>query len=136
MGQEVRVQTSNYAAEHGSSAVQISATTKSGSSNFHGSLYDYIRNHKFQANDRSNSINNVSRPLSKYQYPGGNIGGPVYLPRFGEGAKPYTSLKDKLFSSLATNAITSKLMKALKVSGAYAETEQGDFSELLAIGQK
>ena len=40
MVQEVRVQTSNYAAEHGSSAVQISATTKSGSSVFHGSLYD------------------------------------------------------------------------------------------------
>jgi hypothetical protein len=86
MVQEVRVQTSNYAAEHGSSAVQISATTKSGSSAFHGSLYDYIRNHRFQANDRSNSINNVSRPLSKYQYPGGNIGGPVYLPRFGKEA--------------------------------------------------
>ena len=34
MVQEVRVQTSNYAAEHGSSAVQISATTKSGSKTF------------------------------------------------------------------------------------------------------
>lgn len=97
MVQEVRVQTSNYAAEHGTSAVQISATTKSGSNNFHGSLYDYIRNYRFQANDRSNSINNVERPKSKYQYPGGNIGGPVYLPRFGEGGKPYYSLKDKLF---------------------------------------
>src|SRR6185503_12615248 len=58
MVQEVKVQTSNYAAEHGTSAVQISATTKGGSSSFHGSAYDYIRNYKFQANDRSNSINN------------------------------------------------------------------------------
>src|SRR5262245_53819333 len=40
MVQEVKVQTSNYAAEHGSSAVQISATTKGGSSDFHGSVYD------------------------------------------------------------------------------------------------
>lgn len=80
MVQEVKVQTSNYAAEHGTSAVQISATTKGGSSDFHGSVYDYLRNHRFQANDRSNSINNVARPKSKYNYPGGNIGGPVLLP--------------------------------------------------------
>ncbi|HSB26694.1 MAG TPA: TonB-dependent receptor, partial [Pyrinomonadaceae bacterium] len=58
MVQEVKVQTSNYAAEHGSSAVQISATTKGGSRDFHGSVYDYLRESRFQANDRSNSINN------------------------------------------------------------------------------
>src|SRR6185436_16473111 len=71
MVQEVKVQTSNYAAEHGSSAVQISATTKGGSSGFHGSLYDYVRNWRFQANDRSNTIAFpvVDRPLSKYNYP-------------------------------------------------------------------
>jgi hypothetical protein len=40
MVQEVKVQTSNYAAEHGTSAVQISATTKGGSRDFHGSVYD------------------------------------------------------------------------------------------------
>ena len=80
MVQEVKVQTSNYAAEHGTSAIQISATTKSGGSGFHGSIYDYIRHHKFQANDRSNSINGIKRPESKYNYPGGNIGGPVIFP--------------------------------------------------------
>src|SRR5689334_22945223 len=80
MVQEVKIQTSNYAAEHGTSAVQISATTKGGSSDFHGTAYDYLRNYRFQANDRSNSINNVVRPNSKYNYPGGNIGGPVLLP--------------------------------------------------------
>ena len=80
MVQEVKIQTSNYAAEHGTSAVQISATTKGGSSGFHGSIYDYLRNHRFQANDRSNTINNVARPKSKYNYPGGNVGGPILLP--------------------------------------------------------
>src|SRR5689334_10255300 len=92
MVQEVKVQTSNYAAEHGSSAVQISATTKGGSSGFHGSVYDYIRNYRFQANDRSNSINNVARPLSKYNYPGGNIGGPILLPWTN-----FNRNRDKLF---------------------------------------
>jgi len=92
MVQEVKVQTSNYAAEHGSSAVQISATTKGGSHDFHGSVYDYLRNYNFQANDRSNSINGVKRPLSKYNYPGGNIGGPVILPW-----TKFNRNRDKLF---------------------------------------
>ena len=92
MVQEVKVQTSNYAAEHGTSAVQISATTKGGSSDFHGSVYDYMRHYKFQANDRSNTINNVSRPKSKYNYPGGNIGGPILLPWTN-----FNRNRDKLF---------------------------------------
>ena len=92
MVQEVKVQTSNYAAEHGTSAVQISATTKSGSSDFHGSVYDYMRHWSFQANDRSNSINNVARPKSKYNYPGGNIGGPILLP-----GTNFNRNRDKLF---------------------------------------
>jgi Cna protein B-type domain./TonB-dependent Receptor Plug Domain. len=92
MVQEVKVQTSNYAAEHGSSAVQISATTKGGSHDFHGSVYDYLRNYNFQANDRSNSINGVKRPLSKYNYPGGNIGGPVIFP-----GTNFNKNRDKLF---------------------------------------
>ena len=92
MVQEVKVQTSNYAAEHGTSAVQISATTKGGSNDFHGSLYDYLRHYRFQANDRSNSINNVTRPLSKYNYPGGNVGGPILLPWTN-----FNRERDKLF---------------------------------------
>src|ERR1043166_1773747 len=97
MVQEVKIQTSNYAAEHGTSAVQISATTKGGSSDFHGSIYDYMRHWRFQANDRSNSINStpgniIDRPKSKYNYPGGNIGGPVLLPWTN-----FNRNRDKLF---------------------------------------
>jgi hypothetical protein len=97
MVQEVKVQTSNYAAEHGTSAVQISATTKGGSRDFHGSVYDYIRNYNFQANDRSNTIkstaaNPVLRPKSQYNYPGGNIGGPVIIP-----GTNFNKNRDKLF---------------------------------------
>ncbi len=94
MVQEVRVQTSNYAAEHGTSAVQINATTKGGSSGFHGTIYDYIRHNKFQASDRSNNIANpiVARPKSQYNYPGFNIGGPIIIPGTGLNKN-----RDKLF---------------------------------------
>ncbi|MEJ7709967.1 MAG: carboxypeptidase regulatory-like domain-containing protein [Pyrinomonadaceae bacterium] len=52
MVQEVKVQTSNYAAEFGSSGVQITATTKGGGNEYHGTLYTYARPYQLQANDR------------------------------------------------------------------------------------
>src|SRR6266850_3542349 len=97
MVQEVTVKTSNYAAEYGSSTVQVFATTKGGSKDFHGEVYDYIRPKKLQASDRSNTIAGAAQPNTSFKYPGGNIGGPVYLPRFGEGGKPYWEAKDRLF---------------------------------------
>lgn len=97
MVQEVTVKTSNYAAEYGSSGVATIITTKSGGKDFHGEVYDYIRPLKLQASDRSNTIAGAPRPKTSFSYPGGNIGGPLYLPRFGEGGKPYWGLKDKLF---------------------------------------
>ena len=50
---------------------------------------------KFAANDRSNSIAGTAKPKSKYQYPGGNIGGPI---SFGDS---YTKNRDKLFFFVA-----------------------------------
>ena len=80
MVDEVKVQSSNYAAEYGSGTVQITAVTKSGSSQLHGSAYDYWRNWRFAANDRSNNYAGVRRPESNYNYPGFNLGGPLPLP--------------------------------------------------------
>lgn len=126
MVQEVKIQTSNYAAEHGTSAVQISATTKGGSSEFHGSIYDYFRHHRFQANDRSNTINNVTRPLSKYNYPGGNVGGPILLPWKSFNQKT----KDKLFFFVGYERYYQQVDEG---SGRFLvptlKQRQGDFSE-------
>jgi hypothetical protein len=98
MVSEVKVQTSNYAAEHGTSGVQVIATTKGGGQDYHGTVYDYIRHYKLNANDRSRSSVGISeRAPEKYYYPGGNIGGPVCLPHFGEGGPRADCFKDKLF---------------------------------------
>jgi hypothetical protein len=89
---EVKVQSSNYAAEFGSGGIQVSAITKGGSSEFHGSAYSYLRHHKFAANDRSNSIAGVDRPRSKFLYPGANISGPILIPGTG-----FNKNRDKAF---------------------------------------
>ena len=128
MVQEVKIQTSNYAAEHGSSAVQISATTKGGGSEFHGTVYDYIRNWRFQANDRSNSINNIVRPKSKYNYPGGNIGGPILLPWTN-----FNKNRDKLFFFVGYERYYQQVDEGSNLFRVPTVKErQGDFSESAA----
>jgi len=133
MVQEVKVQTSNYAAEHGTSAVQISATTKGGSSDFHGSLYDYMRHWKFQANDRSNNITpptlttprQTPRPKSKYNYPGGNIGGPVLIPGTGINKN-----RDKLFFFVGYERYYQQVDEGSSFfTVPTLKQRQGDFSE-------
>jgi hypothetical protein len=142
MVQEVKVQTSNYAAEHGTASVLINATTKSGSSGFHGSVYDYSRDHRLGANDRSNNINVVRntqtgelepirRPASQYNYPGGNIGGPINLPRkiFG----PLGGQKDKLFFFAGFEYYYQRVDEGSKLGVVPSlKMRQGDFSELPA----
>jgi hypothetical protein len=89
---EVKIQSSNYAAEFGSGGVQVSAITKGGSSEFHGTLYNYNRNYRFAANDRSNTILGTPRPKSKFNYAGGNLSGPILIP-----GTEFNSNRDKAF---------------------------------------
>ncbi|HXY38519.1 MAG TPA: carboxypeptidase regulatory-like domain-containing protein [Vicinamibacteria bacterium] len=92
MVSEVKVQSSNYAAEYGSAGVQVNAITKGGSSEFHGTLYDYLRDYHVQANDASNVIAGVQKPQSEFQYPGGNLSGPILIPGTG-----FNKNRDKAF---------------------------------------
>jgi hypothetical protein len=77
---EVKVQMSNYAAEFGTSAVNVQAVTKAGSAEFHGSVYDYLRDDSLAANDRSRNYAGLERPPEKFQYPGFTFSGPILLP--------------------------------------------------------
>src|SRR5690349_2115375 len=76
--QEFKVATNPYSAENGRSPGSlITVTTKSGSNEFHGLVYEYLRNKVFDANDFF--TNRVGRPRPKHvqnQF-GGQIGGPV-----------------------------------------------------------
>ncbi len=127
MVQEVKVQSSNFAAEYGTGGMNVSGVTKSGASRFHGSLYHYSRDHRFAANDRSNSIAGTPKPKSTYQYPGGNIGGPIV---FGDS---YTKNRDKLFFFVAYEAQRQQVDSGSSFTRTYSEAmRNGDFSELLA----
>lgn len=128
MVQEVKVQSSNYAAEYGSSGMSVSAVTKSGSSRFRGTLYDYVRDSKFSANDRSNSIAGSKKPKDTYQYPGGNVGGPIIIPGLD-----FTKNRDKLFFFVGYEYQKQNVDSGSRFTTVpTAAMKRGDFSELLA----
>jgi hypothetical protein len=72
--QEFKITTSNYDAQFGSVAgALMQATTKSGTNNFHGSAFEYLRNDYFNAKDWTSG---QSLPLRWNQF-GGSVGGPI-----------------------------------------------------------
>ncbi|HYN01835.1 MAG TPA: carboxypeptidase regulatory-like domain-containing protein, partial [Vicinamibacteria bacterium] len=128
MVSEVKVQSSNYAAEFGSAGVQVNAITKGGSSEFHGTLYTYMRHYNFQANDRSNSITGTPRPKSEFYYPGGNLSGPILIP-----GTDFNKNRDKAFFFLGIEVQRQSIDfgSNLAVTPTAAQ-RNGDFSALLA----
>ena len=88
--QEVKVITGDYSALYGKSASgSVVVTTKSGGPQYHGNLYGFLRNEKFNAR---NYFDRPGRtPLYRRQDYGGTVGGPLYIPRV------YNTKKDKTF---------------------------------------
>ncbi|HEY1500931.1 MAG TPA: TonB-dependent receptor [Acidobacteriaceae bacterium] len=84
--QEFRIQSSTYAAEFGRSpGGQFSMATRSGSDQFHGSAYEYLRNNYFDANNWFNDHYGLPTPALRQSDFGGTLGGPVVLPKLYSG---------------------------------------------------
>jgi hypothetical protein len=80
--EEFKVQTSTYSAEFGrSSGGVVNIQIKSGTNQFHGSGFEFLRNDKLDANDFFNNKNNRARPPFKQNQFGGAFGGPVFRDR-------------------------------------------------------
>jgi len=81
--EEFRILTSNYTPEYGRNAGGIiSVVTRSGSNDFHGSAYDYVRNKVFNANSFFNNELGLPKDTLKRNQFGATVGGPVLLPKF------------------------------------------------------
>ena len=89
--QEFRVQSSTYSAEYGRNpGGQFSFETKSGTNQWHGTAYDYLRNGVLDASDWFNDYFGLSEPALRQNDFGGTFGGPVDVPGLYNG-------KDKTF---------------------------------------
>lgn len=98
--QEFKILTSTFAPEFGRTpGGQIQIVTRAGTNRFSGTLFHYFRNDVLDATDWFINANPQLRksPLRQNDF-GGVIGGPVLLPRFGEGGKqPWYNGRDRTF---------------------------------------
>jgi hypothetical protein len=127
--EEVQVLTSNYLPEYGrSSGGQVRFVTKSGGHDFHGTVYDFVRDDKLDANSWSrNAANNpllsAPAPLSINDY-GGSLGGPVLLPGFNRE-------RNKMFFFWGEEWIRYRSDSTNTGTVPSEKMRKGDFSELL-----
>lgn len=125
---EFRVASNMYDSEYGrTGGGVISLNLKSGTNAYHGSAYWYFRNDALNANDTS--ANAAGTPLSAFRWnqPGFQVEGPVYLPKIYDG-------RDKTFFMYSYELIRSSIPR---VSNMVVPTElqrKGDFSQTYVSG--
>src|SRR5215213_6618446 len=93
---EVKVLRNNYAAEYGNNGgALINLVSKGGGKDYRGSAYYFLRNEALNASPFFNNKAGLAKPLYRHNIGGGNFGGPLPLPRFGEGGPRL--LRDRAF---------------------------------------
>jgi outer membrane receptor protein involved in Fe transport len=130
---ETTIQTFALSAEYGQSAGSVvTMESKSGTNDFHGSLYYFHNDKSLNANDFfGNKFGSPRAPNIINQY-GGTVGGPIYLPRFSEGKRPVYSGKNRSFFFFNYEGIRERFGYRSLNSVPTALERQGDFSKTLA----
>ena len=89
--QEFKVQTGIYPAEFGRAAGQVNVSTKGGTNDYHGSVFEFLRNDKLDAKpyffkdpESPNQTAPLKQPYRQNQY-GFTLGGPVQIPKVVNG---------------------------------------------------
>ncbi len=84
--EEFAVISNSVAAEFGrTGGGVITVATRSGTNTVRGSVYEYLRNSKLDANSWGNNRNGVRRAAFQRNQFGGTVGGPVFLPKLYDG---------------------------------------------------
>jgi hypothetical protein len=118
--QEFKMKTTGYSAQYGTSPVQLSVATRSGSNTVHGSAYDFVRNTLLNSRD---AFAVEKLPYHQNQF-GGTVGGPVVFPKIYNG-------KDRTFFFFAYEGNRMPVKEAATPSMPPTDMRNGDFSSLL-----
>ncbi|HKQ99289.1 MAG TPA: TonB-dependent receptor [Pyrinomonadaceae bacterium] len=130
--QEFTLSTSNYSAEFGNSSGGIvNFTLKSGGNDFHGEVYNLWQNNALNANSFLNNAQGLPINREHRHNFGGNVGGPIVLPRFGEGGPYYISGRNRAFFFFNFEGYREAIGENVFVSVPTLRMRQGDFGELL-----
>lgn len=124
---EVQILTAAYGAEYGRAAGgQIRIVTKSGTRDLHGSLYEYFRNDKLDANSWTNNKTGTAISPLRFNQFGYNVTGPVFIPG------KFNTSRDKLFFTWSQEFVRYRTVSTGLRTVPSAKMKTGDFSELLS----
>ena len=119
---EFRIMSNAYDAQYGRQAGgTMNVSIKSGTSQFHGNIYEFNRNEAYSANTFQANRAGQAKSVTRYNLYGGTIGGPVKLPKLYDGT-------NKTFFFLTWEGIRNQDPRAGIRSVPDALERQGDFT--------
>jgi hypothetical protein len=125
--QEFKVQSGVYPAEFGRGATQINVSTKPGTNDFHGTLFEFLRNDKLDAKNYAFTSARPPKDPFKWNQYGGTLGGPVILPWLFHG-------RNRLFFMANYEAFRQRRTVQATYTLPSDAMRTGNFSELLGDG--
>src|SRR6059036_2304787 len=123
--QEFKVQTGIFPAEFGRATTQINASTKPGTNQFHGTLFEFLRNDKLDAKQYAFAGERPKDAFKWNQY-GFTVGGPVTIPGLYKGT-------DRLFFMSNFEGFNERRTTRTLYSVPSMKMRGGDFSEILSL---
>lgn len=139
--QEFKVETASFDGQQSHTAgATVNVTMRSGTNQFHGTAYEFVRNDILSANNFFNNLNaplgrdsngKAKRDITRYNRYGGTFGGPVVLPKFGQGGKPIWVGRDRSFFFFAYEGLKDAFQEPGFFTVPTLAMRQGDFSALL-----
>jgi|HubBroStandDraft_1064217.scaffolds.fasta_scaffold01994_6 hypothetical protein len=125
---EFTVLTSNYGAQYGrNGSGTVEVETKSGTKDFHGDLYEFLRNNAFNAQNYFNSVaaggTGVAPEYKKNDF-GYTLGGPVFIP------KVYNDKKQKTFFFWSEEWRRERVPGTFNEPVPYSKERTGDFTDV------
>ena len=122
--QEMKVQTGVYPAEFGYNASQVNVVSKSGSNQYHGSAFEFIRNNYADARGYNYQYPNPLPSVLPYKYNdyGFVLGGPITIPKVFNGKNRFFFMaSDEWFSQISFGSATATLPTEAMMNGDFSQ---------------
>ncbi len=118
--EEFKVESGIFGAEFGRAVAQINATTKSGTNQYHGTMFEFVRNSALDSKNFFDPADKPIPPFKRNQY-GMAVGGPVQIPNVVDG-------RNKLFFMANWEGLREKKALTSTPSLPLTAWRTGDFS--------
>ncbi len=105
----------------------VNIITRSGTNQFHGTLYEFNQNSAFNATPFFTNKAGAKKPVSRYNQYGGSFSGPIRIPKLLDG-------RNKVFFLFAYEGVRDALPAPTTNTMPTAAERAGDFSALLSVG--